>query len=378
MLNVEANRLELLAAAQNAESLTPANSPVDILECALLTVEEGGLTVCAGNLEMGMECRVPVTVRDAGTLAVNARLLSAMLRLLEGETVSLCQEDKNAVTLKGGEAVYTVMTKDPKEYPRMEISLPEQTVTISGLPAMSRRTVFAACEDEAHPLLRCVHLTFSEEGLRAVSSDGFRIAAAKGQGKGEAVELLLPAASLEKLAQLVSNRDELRVGITESATIFQKEGLLFSARRMEGNFLNTDQVLKGVKPAFSLLTDGVALREGLCRVCLENRTHSRFSVNFNGNSIKMTWESQWGTSSTELEALALSGLPAGTFWYNPDKLLGCLKALKGSVILKVCQAGTLVLETDELICLQMAMREPDSTAQKEKNKKKSPPQKEAA
>lgn len=358
MLKIEANRLELLSAAQDAEKVAPTISPVKLLECALLTVEDGRLTVCATNLELCLERTIPVKLREEGTVAVNAILLSSMLRLLPGDTVTLTQTDNASVTLSAGDTVYSVMTQDPKEYPRLEIPFPEDTVTVSGLPAMTRRTAFATGADDKRPWMGCVHLTFADSGLKAVGSDGLRIAEAKGESKGGSVDLLLPAASLEKLAQMVSNKDEFQVGITNNSVVFMKEGFLFSARRMEGQYMDTERVLAYAKPEFVLLTDAEVLRGTMNQAYTVTGDHNRFSMTFNGGSVRMTCDSEYGNSSTELEAVALTGTPTGTYWYSPDKLMACFRALSGTVMLKVCQMGALVMETDELTCMQMAMREP--------------------
>lgn len=359
LLNIEANRLELLSAAQDAEKLAPTNSPVKVLECAFLTTENEKLTVCAGNLEVSMERHIPVSIHEEGTLAIDARLLSAMLRLLGGDTVSLAQRDNASVTLTADDATFTVMTQDPKEYPRLEIPFPEDTVTVSGLPAMTRRTVFAVGNDEKRPVMKCVHLSFAADGLKAVSSDGLRIASVKGQSKGGgSVDILLPATPLDKLAQLVSNKDELQVGITNKTVVFMKEGFLFSTRMMEGEFVNTDMVLNNARPNFILLTDADALRQEMGRVYTVTGNHARFSMSFTGTAIKMTCDSEYGSSSTEMDVVPLTGSPNGTYWYSPSKLYECLRALSGNVMLKVCQAGALVMETDEVTCMQMSMREP--------------------
>ena len=57
------------------------------------------------------------------------------------------------------------------------------------------------------------------------------------------MNLLIPASSLARLAQLVTNKDEVQVGITGKTVVFMKEGLMFSARLMEGQYANVDMVM---------------------------------------------------------------------------------------------------------------------------------------
>ena len=64
------------------------------------------------------------------------------------------------------------------------------------------------------------------------------------------------------------------------------------------------------------------------------------------------------------------------YWYNPAQLMECLKALNGTLMLEVVQHSALLLKTDELVCFQMAVREPKTIESKPQKTKK--PRKEAA
>lgn len=94
---------------------------------------------------------------------------------------------------------YTIPILSVSNYPRAETPFPEDTVTVKNIPHMAARTIFAASENESKPTMRCVKLVFTSDGLKAVSYDGSRLAAAKGDSKGEAsASLLIPAASLNR------------------------------------------------------------------------------------------------------------------------------------------------------------------------------------
>ncbi len=63
----------------------------------------------------------------------------------------------------------------------MNITAPESMVKLSGVPSMVRRAAFATDPNNSNmPLLRCVNLRLTSDGLRAVGSDGVCIVSAKG------------------------------------------------------------------------------------------------------------------------------------------------------------------------------------------------------
>lgn len=359
VLKIIANREELLAAARDALTVSPEKSPLPELECAYLATEDGKLTVAGGNLQVALERRIPVQIEEEGVVIIGAELLVSMLSKLDGESVTLRVDENRRLELTCGEAFYGVSTLDSAKYPRLDIPFPEDTVAVTDIPSLSRRTVFAASETDEKPQMKCVHLIFSQDGLRAVSSDRFRIAAAKGKSKTAAqTDMLIPAASFEKLARLVGSKDELRVGRTGNTIVFMKDDFIFSARLMQGDYFDENMMFSRAKPSFIVLTDAALLRNTMASVYAVVGEQNRFSLTFSGARLRMTCESEYGASSMELDTVPLSGSPSGVFWYSPEKLYECLKALGGTMMLKVAENGALLMETDELTCLQVALREP--------------------
>ena len=370
------NRTELLAAAQNAERIAPRVSTIEILQCAYLQAEQDTLTVASGNLEIALEQQLPAQIDRDGSVVVKAPLLSGMLRLLDGERVTF-QMKNGKLVVSSGNAEYAIPVMDAAQYPRMEIPCPAATVPVSGIPSLTKRTAFAVSEDTARPMLKCVNLIFGADGLQAVSTDSFRIASAKGDRESRGnISFLVPAASLEKLAGLVSDREKLQVGTTGKAIVFTKENFSFAARIMEGPYLAVSQVLSNLKQQFTVLTDAALLRDTILQALSVTGTQNRFFLSFAGNRLTVRCEREYGISETAMDVVALSGEPAGVYWYNPVQLMECLKALNGTLMLEVVQHSALLLKTDELVCFQMAVREPKAIEVKPQKTKK--PRKEAA
>ncbi|ALP94347.1 DNA polymerase III beta subunit [Intestinimonas butyriciproducens] len=333
---------------------------MDELRCVLLEAgEDNTLTMAATNMEVALERRMQAQVREGGSLLMGAKLFVGMLSLLGGETVTIQGEDGRQAQIASGTCCYTIPLLPVSRYPRMEIPFPEDTVAVSNIPHMAARTVFAAAESESKPAMQCVKLTFTSDGLKAVSYDGSRLAAAKGDSKGNAsVSMLMPAASLNKLARLVSNKDELDVGTTGKSVVFTKENFMFSARLLKGQHVDSDLLLGSVQSAFTILTDAAALYDAVSGVSVVADEDSALSLCFADNRIQVRCEGEGCSSSRELEVVALSGTPEGKYWYNPRQLAQCLGALGGTLMLEIGQNGVLILRTDDLVCLQMARRKP--------------------
>ena len=155
-LNVTINRAEMLSAIKRASAIAPADSPLDVLRGALLEADAaaGKLTVTSTNLEAALEEKLPCTVQEDGALVFGAKMLAEMLSRLPQDTVQLCRaENQGRMTLRSGDACYEVDVWERGAFPKPDLPFPEDTVKLSGIPAMAQHTVFATAQDNRKPLL---------------------------------------------------------------------------------------------------------------------------------------------------------------------------------------------------------------------------------
>ena len=368
-MRVTINRTELLNAAKRAAAIAPGSSPIKEMTCALLDADNasGKLTVTSTNMETSLEQKLRCTSQDNDVLAVNARLLAAMLEKLPGDTVELCRKGSDPVfRLSGGDAEYNVSIFERGSYPKPEIPFPEDTVKVSGIPTLARRTVFAASTDgnTGRPLLKCVNLTFTEDGLRAAGSNGTCIVTASGDSKSAGnASLLLPAKSLDKLARMCGDEDAFRVGTTGKTVAFLREDFIYSARLMEGEYIDTDRLTASVQPQFQVLTDIPELRKGL-ESAISFDPDGKVGLLFDGQRLTFQCRSKLGSSSTSTSVIPLRESIQGEHWFLTSNLEACFRALTGSVKLGVAAGGMLVLETEDALYLQTATRAPLIQAEK--------------
>ncbi len=358
-MRVTLNRKELSTVLNDAEKVAPTNSPLDAMKGVLLEAENGTLTLTATNLEFSLKQSIPADIEETGAAVFTAKLLANMVRLMDDDTVTLRTIGKHQLEVCSGNAVYTASMLNIADFPRLAMPFPEDSVCVTGIPNIVKRTSFAVGEDVSKPLMRCVNLIFSDEGLKAVGSDSFRIVAAQGdkKSKGE-ISLLVPASSLEKLAHLISNTDTLQVGTTGKHIVFTKDNFMFSARLMEGKPLDGQAMIDMAKPLFSVLTDAEVMRNEISSVLCVADGRGKLMLRFDGSNVTLKCTGDMGEATGTLNVVALSGAPTGEYWYNGRQLYECLRAQNGTMMLDVAQSGILLMRTDELVCMQTSTRAP--------------------
>lgn len=358
-MKVTINRAEFLAAARRAANIAPSASPLDVLRGVLLETDGGArdLTMTATNMEVSLELKVPCASLDDDAMVINAQLLEEMLERLDGDTVDF-QRDAGAsrVTIQSGMACYQIPVMDRGAFPKVEIPFPEDTVKVSGIPSMAKRTLFAVGQNNEQPLLRCVNLMFTHDGLRAVGSNGTCIVSAKGDDSSTGnINLLVPALSLVKLARMCGDKDEFRVGTTGQCVVFLRENFMYSARLMNGSYINTEQVIGSLTNNFTVLTDVLDLRKSLDAV-ISVASEGKVRLTFRGGQIEFYCMDSIGNANTLLEVIPLTGTPQGEYWYQPQQFSACLQALTGTVTLGIAQGGMLTLATENAFYMQTGVR----------------------
>lgn len=362
-MKVTVNRAELLAAAKRAANVASPLAPLDVLRGTLVEADStaGKLTLSATNLETSMEQKVSCACQDNDAFVINAKLLEDMLAQLGEETVEFQREAGNPrVSVRSGQAGFSIAVMERGAFPKIEIPFPDDVVTVTGVPAMVKRSVFATVSGQSadQPLLKCVNLRFTKDGLRAVGSDGACMVSAKGDEKSTGnTDLLVPSASLLKLARMCEDKTEFRVGTNGKQIVFSREDFAYSARLMDGGYINVDQVLDALVNSFTVLTDVTDLKMALNAVIAINVAES-IKLSFEGNQIRFHCQSGEGEASTALEVIPLTGTLQGEYWFSPRRLSACLHSFTGTVTLGIAQNGMLTLSTNDAFYMQTAMRPP--------------------
>ena len=239
---------------------------------------------------------------------------------------------------------------------------------MGGIPGMARRTVFAAAQDNNKPLMKCVNLKFTKDGLRAAVGNGNCIVAARGDDKSTGnISLLLPAHSLEKLARMCCEEDEFHVGTTGKAIVFFQKDFAYSARLLEGDYIDADRIIGSIQNQFTVLTGVQELRKALDSAsCVD--TDGKVCLRFEGQRLTFCCRSERGNTAVALDVVPLTGMPRGEYWYIAKQLMLCLKSLAGTVKLGVAQGSMLTLETENAYYMQTGVR-PEAAVQKKEKKK---------
>jgi len=220
-----------------------------ILSCVLFKANKSGLTLSATNLEMGVSIQVGAKVEKEGEIAIPGKLLSEFVSTLTTDKIECTLKDTTLV-VKTGKTQATFTSMSSSDFPPFpEDGKAQQSFPIEKIKDAVMRTVFAASNDEARPILTGVKTKVEKGVMQLTSTDGFRLSmedVAVGDTK-QPLHAILPATSLTELVRIAS---ELKVESVGVSTIEGKNQVVFTVgdariftRLIDGEFPNIEKII---------------------------------------------------------------------------------------------------------------------------------------
>lgn len=371
-MKFEVNRLEMLEVAKKAARVAPLKAPLEVLNGILLESREdsGDLFMTATNLEVSIQQKMKVSIGDSGTMLVHPRLLVGMLSLLPGEFVAFSSDNPDALTVTGGKCVYGLNCLSSKRYPKPVMPFPEETVKLSGICSLARRTVFATSKDTHKPVLQCVNLQLRHNAVHAAACDGAKLMLVRNEARSPVnQEFLVPAEALQILASISTDEDVFEVGDIGGQIVFTRDSLMFTTRKIEGDFIDTASIVKSITPAYTAVIDATRMKEALSiiSVCEDNEP---VNIILSDGQMILRRNSDYSEARTTVPANISTDTPDNGFYYNIHHLQKLFQVMDGKIRLELDAKGMMLVKSRSEVYVQTPLRAPVSKPKSASSKNK--------
>lgn len=224
---------------------------VHVLTGILLRAEGGSLTLAATDMELSLRLSLDATVDGDGATVVPGRLLVDIARLLPpGEVTLEHRAEEGTLKLTCGPASYALNTFGVEDFPRLpelegdESFSVERQAFLDTVAKVSR----SASRDESRPVLTGILVRFEAGRLVMAATDSYRLSVKETQlegGPGRELEAIVPARALGELSRVAqaAASDTIEIGIRDNQVVFEVDGVVLTARRIDGQFPNYKQLV---------------------------------------------------------------------------------------------------------------------------------------
>jgi DNA polymerase-3 subunit beta len=252
MILIKTQRDMLLAPLQSVSGIVEKRHTLPILSNVLLEKKEDRLTLLATDIEIQITTSTGGTSGEGdGAVTVGARKLQDILRSLpEGSEVSLNLDDRR-LQVRAGKSRFTLQTLPAEDFPRMAMTDGEVrkiSVTQKQFRQLIGQTQFAMAAQDVRYYLNGLLLLVDGDQLRAVATDGHRLAYAsmplEGQTGAPKQEVILPRKTVLELNRLLADSDEpLSIELTSNQIRFQFGQINLVSKLIDGKFPDYERVI---------------------------------------------------------------------------------------------------------------------------------------
>lgn len=227
-----------------------------ILECILLTADRKGFRLMANNLELSIESsNIEAEVYELGSVALDARLFSNIIRSLPEEDVNIKVDENNCALIKSGRAEFKLMGQPGREFPQPPEVTKEEPLKIKStvFKNIIKQTIFSVATEDTRPVLTGEFLEISPQKLNIVAIDGYRVSfrTTPVEDYSTYKDIIVPAKTLSEISSIAPAKDEEYINIyfTERHALFEMSSCTMVSRLIEGqymeyeNLFNTDSNL---------------------------------------------------------------------------------------------------------------------------------------
>ncbi len=332
------SKSELVKACGIVSKAVSSRTSLPILECILLKTEKDKLVLIGNDMELGIRTSIKADIREEGEIAVNARMISEIIRRLPDDTVEIEEAAERDIRIRSGKAEFSIRGQAAAEFP----SLPEVAEAESFVLSqktfrdMIKNTIFSiAPEDSGRPILTGELFDIRDGYLYIVSVDGFRISMRRTAGNfTENGKCVIPGKALNELQKILEGEEDalVRIRLTGNHAIFEIDETVVITRLLEGEFLQYQRNLNMEYAAFAQVKTKEFL-DSVDRAALISRESKNGPIRFRfeSNRVVITSNAENGSVYEEVEASYNGDDLAIAF--NPKYVLDALKAIESESII---------------------------------------------
>ena len=341
-MKITIERAALLSALGHVQNVVERRNTIPILSNALLSAEDGQLSLTATDLDLAIVEAVPVDMTRGGATTTPAHTLYDIVRKLpEGAQVELSLDDGGGrLSLVAGRSVFTLPCLPREDFPVMsEGELPHAfTLSAEALRRLIDKTRFAISTEETRYYLNGIYLHSAESDgvamLRAVATDGHRLAQVETplpEGAAGMPGIIFPRKAVTELRRLIEGRDDdIEIALSDTKIRFVFGNTVLTTKLIDGTFPDYERVIP-VGNDKMLDVDKQQFADAVDRVSTISTEKSRsVKLTLEKDKLRLSVTSPDSGSATEELSVAYPGEPM-EIGFNSKYLLDITGQIDGEV-----------------------------------------------
>lgn len=357
-MELKIDRESLLKPLQLVIGVVERRQTLPILGNILLKSANNQLSITATDLEIEMVTHMLLPDSESGETTLPARKFMDICRALpDGALITISIDGERAI-IRSGKSRFTLSTLPATEFPNidnfdatLEFKIPQNQIK-----RLIDQAHFAMAQQDVRYYLNGLLLEFSENQIRAVATDGHRLALCDVEadiGVSELQQIIVPRKAVMELSRLLDNNSEVPITVQLGSNHIRlsTNEMSFITKLIDGRFPDYQRVVPQGGDKI-VLADRNILRQALGRASiLSNEKYRSVRFTLSSGTIQVVANNPEQEIAEEEIAVEYDG-PGLEVGFNASYILDALGVLSTEQIM-------LELTDQNSCCL---IRSPDSEA----------------
>ena len=240
-MKLSAPRDAILKPLQTVIGVVERRQTMPILANVLLSAREDRLKVAATDLEVELLAETEVVPETTGEITVPGRKLHDICKALPEDATLHLSVAGDRVTLMASRSRFTLSSLPADDFPVVEEIAAQQDIRVDqhGLRKLLEKTQFSMAQQDVRYYLNGLLLETEGNILRAVATDGHRLALSELELDTPAVrseQVILPRKGVLELQRLLDGDGEVTVTLGTNHVRAQLGGIRFTSKLIDGRF----------------------------------------------------------------------------------------------------------------------------------------------
>lgn len=249
-MKLSMERGALMSALGHVQNVVERRNTIPILSNVLMSAAENQVTFVATDLDIEVSETTTGTVGADGDITAPAHTLYDIVRKLpDGSQVNMTVAADGRLEVTAGRSHFTLPLLPSADFPKLTADGFTHNFNLPGkdLMRLIDKTRFAISTEETRYYLNGIYVHAHEGQLRAVATDGHRLALAETELPGGAANLpgiIIPRKTVAELRRLIDGIDgDVEISISEAKARFSVGHVVLTSKLIDGKFPDYERVI---------------------------------------------------------------------------------------------------------------------------------------
>ena len=336
-MKIVCSKSDLMKCVNIVLKAVPSRTTMPILECILIEATADEIKFTTNDMELGIETKVKGNVIEKGSIALDAKIFSDIVRKLPDSDVTILTDNTLNTTITCEKATFTISGKDGEDFSYLPLIEKNDAIAISqfSLKELINQTIFSLALNENNKLMTGELFEIKNNILKVVSLDGHRIAIRKLELKEsyEDKKVIVPGKTLNEISKILSGEidDMVNIYFSDNYILFEFDETLVLSRLIEGEYFKIDQMLS------SDYESKVTINKKEFLSCIDRATllvkegdKKPIIISISDNHMELKISSQLGSMDEDID-ITKEGKDI-QIGFNPKFLIDALKVIDDETI----------------------------------------------